>query len=269
MEKARALYYQSPHVRVEWPEGARGEQVYPEKEALLYRDRKFLHSLRQKLSGQWAGHSCSADQNGDLSFRLLFEDSLATGTGQDSGGVFVLEGSYSDSDQSLHLTKKYATHAVEYQGYYKGDRTFSGGWWISGSPKGFFELTKGLESGKGLLPSPAELGRSDHAFVRSLETDNHLAGDWIGHCTQGDTIYDLTLSLVFSRGSVSGSGSDMAGKFTWSGLYDPREMHLSLIKLYPSHRVYFNGFYRTNRTFEGDWVIDDHAHGIFRVSFQA
>jgi len=166
------------------------------------------------------------------------------------------------------LIKKYATQSVEYLAHYKGDRTFSGEWWLpKETRRGFFELTKVLEpANDGLLPCPADLARTDVAFAKTLETDSHLVGDWVGHCTQDDALYDLTLSLVFNRGTVSGSGSDMAGKFTWDGLYDPRELHLSLMKVYPSHRVYFNGFFKTNRTFEGDWVIDDHAHGVFRVT---
>ena len=61
----------------------------------------------------------------------------------------------------------------------------------------------------------------------------------------------LSCSHQSRLGVVSGGGTDGAGTFVWSGVYDSREMHLSLIKNYPTHRVYFNGFYKSGKTFEG------------------
>jgi len=261
-------YYQNDLVHVHKPESAAKDEWYPQREALLYRDRKFLRMLSETLSGKWQGFFLLDAKRYDFTLELLFKEAIVTGEGQDHSGPFTLEGVYSDEDLSLVLVKKYTTHTVEFRGHYKGDRAFSGEWSQPGASQGFFELRKVMERGKGLLPSPQDLGLHDHSFLRSLEKEDNLSGDWVGHCTQDGNIYDLKLSLVFQKAVVSGCDSDVAGKFKWSGLYDSREMHLSLIKNYPTHRVYFNGFYKSNKSFEGDWVLDDFAQGAFRVTKQ-
>lgn len=57
-----------------------------------------------------------------------------------------------------------------------------------------------MERGQGLLPSPLDLTIHDHSFLRALELDDNLPGDWVGHCTQDSSLYDLRLSLVFQKG---------------------------------------------------------------------
>ncbi|MFT4667810.1 MAG: hypothetical protein ACI8YQ_004521 [Polaribacter sp.] len=81
------------------------------------------------------------------------------------------------------------------------------------------------------------------------------SGPWNGFYTysQGPNAdrHSMPSNLTFSKGKVSGGGSDDVGSFSWSGTYDTKNPNAKMTKKYAPHtipyqgRVDNNGIWRT------------------------
>jgi hypothetical protein len=73
------------------------------------------------------------------------------------------------------------------------------------------------------------------------------------------------MTLDFSNGSVTGSGSDPVGTYSWTGTYDTKAGTCSLIKTYPgSHSVEYSGDADENGIW-GKWMIKRYSAGEFHI----
>ena len=86
---AQPHYYQNNLVRAHKPEGATKDEWYPHREALLYRDRKFLRSLCGHLSGNWQGFILQDSRRSDFTFDLHFHDAAVCSLRISSDNRFV------------------------------------------------------------------------------------------------------------------------------------------------------------------------------------
>ena len=84
------------------------------------------------------------------------------------------------------------------------------------------------------------------------------SGDWEGFYNDprgGGKKGEMTMTLDFSGGRISGSGSDPVGAYTWTGTYDIEAGTCSLKKRYPGrHSVEYKGYADENGIW-GKWSI--------------
>lgn len=72
--------------------------------------------------------------------------------------------------------------------------------------------------------------------------------------------------LHFRSGTVSGSGTDIIGEFTFRGEYDEQTGQVRLVKQYlGKHRVKYDGKPDGEGCIIGTWSIDDDWRGPFRL----
>lgn len=75
----------------------------------------------------------------------------------------------------------------------------------------------------------------------------------------------MTMTLDFSGGRITGSGSDPVGNYTWTGTYDTKAETCSLKKTYPgSHSVEYSGYADENGIW-GKWTIRKWSAGEFHI----
>lgn len=84
------------------------------------------------------------------------------------------------------------------------------------------------------------------------------SGDWEGFYNDprgGGKKGDMTMTLEFSGGRITGAGSDPVGAYTWTGSYDAIAGTCSLKKTYPGrHSVQYKGYADENGIW-GSWNI--------------
>jgi hypothetical protein len=94
------------------------------------------------------------------------------------------------------------------------------------------------------------------------------SGDWEGFYNdpRGSVRKgEMNMTLDFSSGRVTGSGSDPIGTYTWSGSYDTKAETCSLKKVYPgSHCVEYTGYADENGIW-GKWTIRKYSAGEFHI----
>jgi hypothetical protein len=73
-----------------------------------------------------------------MGLALTFSDGKVHGTGTDVIGPFWLSGSFDDQG-SVHMTKSYSWHVVDYKGKWDG-QMISGSWKIKYEGSGAFEI---------------------------------------------------------------------------------------------------------------------------------
>ena len=67
-------------------------------------------------------------------------------------------------------------------------------------------------------------------------------------------------ALRFAGGTVTGSGTDILGRFTFSGAYDVQTGRVLMVKQYiGKHAVQYNGDPDGEGPIQGTWVIDYHG----------
>jgi len=72
-------------------------------------------------SGPWNGFWTQRSTKGRQSLGLTFSAGAVTGDGTDFVGEFLCRGVYSTDAGTLHMTKTYSTHRLEYVGFAEGD----------------------------------------------------------------------------------------------------------------------------------------------------
>lgn len=94
------------------------------------------------------------------------------------------------------------------------------------------------------------------------------SGNWIGFYVYSRSVnnrHRMDLALTFSKGRVTGSGSDDIGKFVIKGGYSIRDGSCYWSKQYlGAHDVCYTG-YREGRGIWGTWVIDYISSGGFQI----
>jgi hypothetical protein len=107
---------------------------------------------------------------------------------------------------------------------------------------------------------PSSNSSEQHPYFPSGEWEgfyNHLHGRF----PKGE----MTMTLDFSNGRITGSGSDPVGAYTWTGTYDPKAETCTLTKAYPgSHSVVYNGYADENGIW-GKWNIRKLTSGEFHI----
>ena len=102
-----------------------------------------MRDLRD-CSGPWSGFWIQDLDRGTMKLRLWIKGELISGEGEDVLGGFVVYGNYWPAKEIVKLRKRYATHAVEYNGTWDGSM-ISGLWRIRAGKrwdgeKGGFDL---------------------------------------------------------------------------------------------------------------------------------
>ncbi len=94
------------------------------------------------------------------------------------------------------------------------------------------------------------------------------SGDWEGfyNDSRGSRLRgEMTLTLDFSNGHITGNGSDPVGAHTWSGTYDTNAGTCQLTKIYPgAHSVEYSG-YADENGIRGKWTIKKSRSGEFHI----
>ena len=94
------------------------------------------------------------------------------------------------------------------------------------------------------------------------------SGDWEGFYNDprvGGKRGEMAMTLDFSGGCITGSGSDPVGFHTWTGTYDTKAETCSLQKTYPGkHSVEYSGYADENGIW-GKWTIRKHGAGEFHI----
>ena len=135
------------------------------------------------LSGDYVGyyaynHADSSHYEMRVSF-VFDDDGIITGYGQDNINAFTFNGALNQETKMVKLTKKYPSHAVEYQGSLSLDHnlvTMSGRWHISaGIPSsGVFTLRKGKSAQEEVMADIDEIEaklQKEFAAVEALEIE--------------------------------------------------------------------------------------------------
>ena len=118
-------------------------------------------------------------------------------------------------------------------------------------------LTQSTEpSPKFLYIQPMDMNPSSH---NSSEPHPYFpSGDWEGFCNDprgGGKKGDMTMTLEFAGGRITGAGSDPVGAYTWTGSYDTKAGTCSIKKTYPGrHSVQYKGNADENGIW-GNWSI--------------
>lgn len=90
----------------------------------------------------------------------------------------------------------------------------------------------------------------------TLEPDDRFpSGPWTGYYHQWGTQSRQRLALAFSNGSISGVGRDPAGDFSIRGSYSTDSGKASLVKLYPTYKVEYDGL-ADGDGITGRWCIN-------------
>ena len=94
------------------------------------------------------------------------------------------------------------------------------------------------------------------------------SGDWEGFYKDplgNHKTGKMAMTLEFSAGRVSGSGSDPVGVYTWTGSYDTKAETCSIKKTYPGgHSVEYIGYADENGIW-GKWSIRKMRAGEFHI----
>lgn len=93
------------------------------------------------------------------------------------------------------------------------------------------------------------------------------SGRWMGYYLYAPTgpRNRQSLRLSFSRGKLSGDGSDGVGAFSVDGEYDTGSSTVRWVKSYLGmHSVNYHG-YHERRVIWGRWTIDAQCHGGFKL----
>jgi hypothetical protein len=91
--------------------------------------------------------------------------------------------------------------------------------------------------------------------ARTTETDDRFpSGPWTGYYQQWGTQARQRLALTFASGSISGVGRDPGGEFSVRGGYDAESGKVSLVKIYSSHKVEYDGV-ADGDGIGGGWLI--------------
>lgn len=99
------------------------------------------------------------------------------------------------------------------------------------------------------------------------ETHKFLpSGEWEGfYCYKNSSQqYKMESHLNFKKGTISGSGNDDVGAFTWHGVYNLDNYKVEMVKHYASHNVLYNGDIDENGIW-GLWKISDYSSGGFHI----
>ena len=76
---------------------------------------------------------------------------------------------------------------------------------------------------------------------------------------------EMTMTLDFSGGRITGSGSDPVGAYTWTGTYNTKAETCSLKKMYVgAHTVEYSGYADENGIW-GKWNIRKVFTGEFHI----
>lgn len=76
---------------------------------------------------------------------------------------------------------------------------------------------------------------------------------------------EMSMTLDFAGGHITGGGSDPVGAYTWTGTYDTKGETCSLQKTYPgSHSVEYSGYADENGIW-GKWTIRKWLAGEFHI----
>lgn len=95
------------------------------------------------------------------------------------------------------------------------------------------------------MDQPANTPESDDRFA---------SGNWAGFYQQWGLQCRQRLALDFREGLITGGGADPGGEFSVRGTYNVHAGTCALSKLYPSHRVEYDGFAEGDGIW-GRWVI--------------
>lgn len=90
-----------------------------------------------------------------------------------------------------------------------------------------------------------------------------LSGPWVGFWIQGSIRGSMGLALKFSKGKISGRGSDLVGKFHLIGTYTT-EGRVFMAKTYVWHGVIYNGAW-DGQMICGAWRIPGEDSGEFEI----
>lgn len=93
------------------------------------------------------------------------------------------------------------------------------------------------------------------------------SGEWEGFYLYGFGMglarHRMSCVFTFTRGQVSGSGTDDVGPFTWSGSYDLSAGRCRLHKRYAQHVVFYDGYVESQGMW-GIWELPS-SRGGFRL----
>lgn len=91
------------------------------------------------------------------------------------------------------------------------------------------------------------------------------SGTWEGfytyHMGMLASRHPMQFSLNFRDGTISGSGSDEVGTFSWYGEYRLQEMYCRMVKRYTTHEVVYSGQVDENGIW-GTWTIHNWTGGF-------
>lgn len=94
------------------------------------------------------------------------------------------------------------------------------------------------------------------------------SGDWEGFYKDprgGRPNGEMRMTLDFSAGLITGSGSDPVGVYAWTGTYDTKAETCSLKKTYLGrHSVEYTGYADENGIW-GKWIIPKMGAGEFHI----
>jgi hypothetical protein len=103
----------------------------------------------------------------------------------------------------------------------------------------------------------------------STEQHPHFpSGDWEGFYTDprgSRPRGEMSMTLDFSGGTITGSGSDPVGAYAWTGSYDTKAETCTLRKTYVGkHSVEYSGYADENGIW-GKWNIRNLSAGGFHI----
>lgn len=75
--------------------------------------------------------------------------------------------------------------------------------------------------------------------------------------------HSMSFHLEFQDGKITGSGSDDVGPLSWAGTYDVGSMAVTMVKIYRTHQVAYQGVADTNGIY-GSWSLFS-AGGGFHI----
>ena len=95
------------------------------------------------------------------------------------------------------------------------------------------------------------------------------SGEWEGFYTNsalhaGKPKEEMTCSLFFSNGKVTGRGADSIGHFTWKGVFSTAHMTCQMTKFYRTHQVSYEGQVDENGIWDL-WNMASSAAGGFHI----
>lgn len=216
---------------------------------------------------------------------LRFTGTSISGSGTDVAGDYTWKGSINGNE--VTLVKDYpGSHSITHVGQFNAARdTIKGNWTITGTrASGGFQLSEVAERRSNAESMPvADLERLSlnggaSSAASSALGKSKLAGP-LSASSQADTVWSVVYvyasgrsdelkdcTLRFVNGSITGSGEDAIGTFTWSGKLGPGGA-CELVKAYEGkHSVAHTGTY-DGTVFKGSWAVPNtRAVGGFHMT---